>query len=238
MRVTESMRNYVHNTYSGQYSLLTFHGKLTDGWENVANHCIIQTIAIEELSGMIGLPNHDQKLLAQVALCHDWKKRLEKCPDDFTQKEKDAAKVRFAQVMGIEQAKMDAVADNPLSRVFFDRMSDEMELLLKATNPSFLLRATKSSPTLLELIQFLVDDMTKGDEIVSFRERIAEVSARNPHPDENVEKQLGRPYWDVELEVCETAESIVYRILDARHYPNNLTLPQLINNSINARFPK
>ena len=201
---------YVQETYHKQYNCL-LEGKLIGDWENAANHCIIQPVAIECLMDAMGFGPVITVELAKVATCHDWNKRLQKKPGDFTATEVLCAQGAFklAQV-------------NPG--------------LMTATTPLFLIHFRRGFATFAEMIQFFVDDITKGDQIVSFDERIDEVSARNPHPDDEIERQLGRSYWDVEREIGHAIQNMTLSILRDRGFDEPIHV--LLNRLIDERFPE
>lgn len=206
----EAVRQYVEKMYPRQYFSVVDGGKLIGDWGNVAEHCCIQVVAVETLADLLGLPKHDKIALAEVAACHDWSKRLEKRPGDFTD-------VEVARAY----------------RLFSYAAPDKA--LIAALGPSFLLRAVSGQATFLEMIQFLVDDMALGGKIVSSDERIDEVSARNPSPSPEVEEKLGRPYWDVEREMAQLAEAVVYSIFMMRRIPGDIA--GAINAQLEKRFP-
>ena len=208
----KSIEEYVKTQYTMSYDCVVKGGKLIGDWQNVANHCFTQAVAAEALADLLGLPGYLKTTLARVAACHDWAKRLEKRPHDFSYQERETAMVLFSGL-----------------NIDFG--------LMGALTPSFLPKVLQGKATFLELIQFLLDDMTMGDKIVSLDERIDEVSSRNPNPEPKVQEELGRPYWEVEREIGHEVEFMVYTILKARHVPyTNIT--QLINDKLNERFPE
>ncbi|OGZ69673.1 MAG: hypothetical protein A3D35_00225 [Candidatus Staskawiczbacteria bacterium RIFCSPHIGHO2_02_FULL_34_9] len=207
----DSIRRYVQETYPDQYACLVA-GKLVGDWENAANHCIIQPVAIEYLMYSMGFDPTITRQLAKAATCHDWDKRLQKRPSDFTTAEIFCAQQAFA-------------------------LAEVNPGLMAATTPLFLVRFQQGNATLLEMIQFLVDDMTMGEEIVHFDLRIDEVSVRNPHPNDEIEKQLGRPYWTVEREVCNAIDCMLRSILGSKGIIG-ISVNTLINDKIAERFPE
>jgi hypothetical protein len=78
-----------------------------------------------------------------------------------------------------------------------------------------------------------------GGKLVSFDERIDEVAARNPDPEPEVAKKLGRPYWDVEREVGRRVETMLFAIIRARHVLLGLKrqedIPYMIMSEIERR---
>lgn len=140
--------------------LLFQKGKLNfrDKWNNVAEHGIVQAVAGEVVSGLIGLSEDEKTKIVKVALCHDWDKRLEIKPADFTDEEKAAA-LKFLETV------------NP------DRT------LIATTHPGFHNKILSGEATFLEELTWYLDDIAKGSEIALFEERIAEVESRRPDLD-------------------------------------------------------
>lgn len=205
------VRIYIAELYPRQYELVINGGKLVDDWANVADHCFAQAVAVEELALALGLSNYDRIFLVKRASCHDWKKRLEKCPQDFTERER----MQAAELL------KDAVSNHDA---------------FKPNSPEFLLDAVSGKADFLSLIQFLIDDMTMGDKIVPCFVRINEVSQRQPNPAPEVEKQLGMPYWEAERNIARAIEHVVYAILIARRIPCN-SIADIINRRLKKRFP-
>lgn len=152
-------------------------------WSNVRRHCLVQAAGWEVLGILLGLEPETITKLANVAICHDWRKRIDKKSQAnyFTENEKLNAEVYFRQL----------VCDETID-----------ELLFKCLTPRFNLRALHGEATFLELLQWYMDDIARGDELVSFEERVAEVSARNPDPEPEMMPELAKlgfiNYWDSE----------------------------------------
>lgn len=210
---------------SGKYleqAVLHFKGKLFGDWNNVARHCLIQAAAVEELGELLGFPADVIDQMARVAIMHDARKRIDKweCAgkktNEFTKEEVREFDVLFAEV-------------NPAPD------------LVSALSSWFLPKVLLGKVSFFQLVQFLVDDMAKGEEIVPFDERIDEVSARNPNPDPEVEKLLGRPYWDVEREIGHRVIAMIAAILKARYVffdesNHGKALADLVNHGILKRI--
>lgn len=180
--------------YEAQTRLTIEGGKLIDrdGWGEVARHCLIQAAAIQTFAPRLGLDQHDTAKMAAVAACHDWAKRLEKKPQDFSEAEKTKAKELF-------------------------RSARPNEKLMEALEPHFLVRVVKREATFVELVQFYVDDIARGGEIVSLEERLADLELRRPNVAPEVALELGRPYWEAEREIAHRVERMLASILYARH---------------------
>lgn len=190
-------------------------GRLNGDWANVRQHCLIQFMASEVLADYLGLDAESKRRLASVAIAHDWRKRLDRCPADFN--DLDGLWIK--------------TVDETASRVLDQE-------LMGALTPWFLVRVLEGKATFLQLIQFYIDDIAKGGEVVRFDERIDEVSARNPDPEPAVREALGRPYWDVEREVGHRVEAMLFRILDARNIlvEHQEQIPKLILQEIHRRL--
>lgn len=175
---------------------LLYLGKLTkrEGWKNIREHDAIQLFGAKALGNMYGLSENDQRELESVALIHDWKKRLDKNPDDFTVEEKEKAQVALEKIHPNEK-------------------------LMTATGPDFLEKVLYTEVSMLEFLQFYLDDITKGNQIVSFDERIDEVSARRQdlNNDAELTKRLGgKKYWDLEREIGHEVEKLIFIRLTER----------------------
>lgn len=189
-------------------------GKLSkkDGWRNVIEHQVIQFFGAKTLGELMGLSDIDKKKLQSVALIHDGRKRLDKYPQDFSADE----------IKNIE--------------LFFTKINPD-SALMAATGTDFLEKVSYTEVSSLELLQFYLDDITKGNEIVPFDERINEVSRRRQdlNDDEVLTARLGgKRYWDVEREIGHAVEKMIFRKLVERgveiNSPENI--PSLISSKI------
>ncbi len=160
---------------------------LGSGWENVAGHCLVQAGAHLVFDPMLSFDEGASHRLARTALCHDLKKRAEKRPGDFSDEEKKHAE-ELLELADPSWYMVEEVLVPKFLLRFVQGEGEEGQTPLGAV-------------TLMERLLFIIDDMAREDEIVSFDERIDEVSARNPDPEPEIREQLGRPYWDVEREV-------------------------------------
>ena len=180
--------------YIREMRLLIRGGKLTkrDGWRNVVEHCIVQAAESAVLAELLNLSVKDTERLMTAAACHDWSKRLDRKPSDFSKTERDRA-----------EGFLEQVSPDPL--------------LLAATGPEFLERAlVDGESSFLERLQFYIDDITKGSEIVSFDERIDEVEARRQDLNEDVglTAKLGAPYWTRERELGHSVAREIFERLE------------------------
>ena len=191
-------------------NLLYTDGKLTDDWANVADHCAAVAFVTHELAVFRGIPRARRWRLVTTAACHDARKRLEKCPDDFALWEQEEFELYWA------------------------RLDPDPELMA-ALLPSFHLL---EHPTDGQYHIWYCDDLCRGGEIVRFKERLDEMEARNPDPDPEVAAALGRPYWEVEREVGERVEQKFFEELKARKVKveEPAAIPDVINLRVEARL--
>lgn len=145
-------------------------GKLVDDWANVADHCAAVAFTTHELAILRGFPRAIRWRLVITAACHDARKRLEKFPDDFTPDEIEEFECLWREL-------------------------DPDPELMAALLPSFHLIEHKTDGQ--DHIWY-ADDLCIGNRIVRFKERIAEVSVRNPDPDPEVTRKLRERYGSEE----------------------------------------
>lgn len=201
--------------YQWPIILLVAHGKLIpDGdedWTNVLAHCAMQYAAMAEVMDTLvkhlcetpyetevtrGFERGWPRDARRAACIHDWRKRRDRKPEDFASEEI-------------------AIGDE----MYEDTTNKEMRTLIAATGPDFLVRALGGDASIWELVQFYMDDICRGAEIVPLMERIAEVEARRGDLNENMELTArlgGRKYWDVERETAAFAEKVLFFALGGR----------------------
>ena len=204
---------------SASIHLLYKHVKLspTKGdWDNVLRHQLVQFAAAEILGEWLGLGSHEMGQFQKVALVHNWNLRLERRPQDFTPDE-------------IKEAQM-----------FFDSFGVDPKLRL-ATVPEFIEKMVMypEKVTLEEKIQYYLDDIVAGQNIVPFKERIAEVES--PRHDLNEDDELtrklgGRKYWDAEREVGILIEKELFERLLAQGI--DVSAPELIPVTLRIELEK
>lgn len=189
-------------------------GKLTkpSGWRNVVEHSLVQVAVAETLAENIRLPIKDAEALAKVAACHDWEKRLNKRPQDFTEEERRTTEE-------------------------FLRKTNPNRILMDATKMEWLRRAVvEGKASFLEKLQFCIDDIIKGSEIVSLDERIDEAEARegNLGAGPELEAELGGRYRVKERELGHEIEREIFDILKKRGI--DIGRPELLPNFLRARI--
>ena len=185
-----------------------------DGWREVVEHQAVQFYAIGVLADLLELPKEDKDKIRKVALVHDWQKRMEIKPDEFTDEDREEAGKYFEKVK----------PDNTL---------------MKATGSDFMGRALNGNPSFLEYVQFYVDDISMGGKIVPLNERLDELEKRKQSMNEDSEltKSLGgRKYWDVEREIGHRAENMVFKRLKEKGV--EVDSPSQIPLLLKARLPK
>jgi len=194
-------------------------GKLgkKDGWRNVIEHSLPQGAAAEILSDLLQLPETEKEELIKNAICHDWDKRLEKNPDDFTNDDQEKA----------------------LNLIKAARLNPR---LLEATKPDFIeqvIVAEKSGEKIpiTQLLIFYIDSITlgSGDDIggfVSFKTRLAEAQPRYP--------ELSPEHWDNEIRANHIVENKICELLKGKgvliEKPEDIHL--LITNVIEKNIEK
>jgi hypothetical protein len=123
-----------------------------DGWRNVAEHCLMEAAAAEELCALLKLSQQETKAVCSNAAIHDWKKRWEHTaspPPENAQK-----------LLKELHARPD---------------------LLEATNPDYLEKVHEGKEFLgpLQQISFYLDIITRESDIVPSEERLKEVEGRS-----------------------------------------------------------
>lgn len=199
-----------------EFRLLFRAGRLwkNEGWRDVVKHQAVQFRAIGELADMLGLSLEEKEKISKVALVHDWDKRMEINPKDFTHEEKEEIQSLIKKV-------------------------DPDSVLMDATKKGFMPRAILQEPSFLEYLQFYVDIITMGGEIVSVDTRIDELEKRRPELNEDLvlKKDLkGRPFWDVAREVGYKAQEMIFQRLKKNGV--EIDKPSQIPSLIKARLPK
>lgn len=188
------------------------------GWRGVVEHSLIQLAVADALAEILHLRNYEREMLRRAAVVHDWKKRMEKAPEDFTHR------------------------DHAIAARLFQEVQPDSALLL-ATTPAFLERALiNGEATWLELLQFYIDDLCMGGKIVPWQERIDELEKRKPelNQDQELTRKLGGRYWDKERELAQAVEQLIACDLQARGQglvtPGDI--PEFVRNNIRAKIEK
>lgn len=181
-----------------------------DGWREVLRHCLVQVAVMDALTELLGMTEADRKSLCCVASVHDWDKRWELSPESISE------------------------TYRILARQLLDRIAP-IQALMEATKPEFLVKAlVDAKATWLECLQFYVDDLCMGSNVVTWRERIEEQETRKPYlnQDAALTKKLGGPYWQKERELCAKIEQELFEKLRARGV--SITAPTAIPRLLRA----
>lgn len=203
--------------YFGEMRLLMRGGKLTEKekWRNVAEHCLVEVACVKSLGKALGLSDKEVEDMATVAACHDWDKHLEKKPEDFSEEEKAEAQAFLLKA-------------NP------------DKALMSATKLEWIERAHSGEASFLEKLQFYVDEICDGSNIVSPEERI-EMAESREHQEVNAEVQKklgGKTYREAEREMAHSVENEIFLALRGRGtdigQPENL--PFFIKSEIEKNF--
>lgn len=202
--------------YLKEMRLLFRGGRLTkkDKWRNVAEHCVVQLAVAEVLSDLLQLTPEEKMRFCTAAAVHDWEKRLEKKKIDDPAAATLHAQ-QFLDVLAVDQRLIDATG------------LASMSAILKGEEPPF-----------LEKLQWYLDDICGNrtidgktvSDILPLEERIAEVSARNPHPENEINehghskyqelqgllRERNTDYWTVELAFTKKVERELWERLGGK----------------------
>lgn len=164
-----------------------------DGWSNVKLHQITEFFEVGVLSEMLGISDEERKEMQSVALIHDWDKRLEKEPSLVTPELKNEIDKYYKEI-------------NPNPS------------LMLATGPEFVVKfvSNPEKVSFLEMIQFYVDDITKGGDIVRLSERLNDVESRKTELNNDpklIQELKGKKFWNAERDVANEVEKIIFEKL-------------------------
>lgn len=211
-------RSYFHelaSKYPKQMRLLFRGGHLwkKEGWRNVAEHCLVQLAAAEELCKLLRLSKKQTDAVCSTSAIHDWKKRWERTAEGNVP---------------------------PEARALLKTMKVHPELL-SATNPDFLEKVyTEKAPALSELqeLQLYLDLITRENELVPSEDRIREVEVA-PRSSGLAEKADGQ-YWQKTRELRDKIEQSLYEKLTANGciLASPADIPILLRERIEAKWRK
>lgn len=204
--------------YSKEMKLLTIGGRLTkkDGWWNVVEHCQEQLVFADGLTDLLGLRSREKEKVMQISLCHDWDKRIEVKPSDFSQRDiRRAAKL-------------------------FRRVSPSTNLMF-ATKPHFVAYAlVERKSSLVQRLVYYIDTSTKEAEFVGYSVRLRELKGRNPHPysDPELTKKLGGKFWEKAVELAQNVEKEIIESLKKRGFQlkPRTSLPDLVYDYLHTKY--
>ena len=132
-------------------------GKLQGEWDNVRRHCLVQAAAIGVLGDALGFPGNLVECMVKVAVLHDSRKRIDIMYDRRLRRGEEPLDFQEGEVKYFDEVFRSANPDPDLAN---------------ALNPWFLPKVLAGKASFPQLVQFLADDMAKGEEIVPFDERI------------------------------------------------------------------
>lgn len=185
------------------------------GWRSVVEHSLIQVAVFEELAKLIDLPETELQQHTRVAAVHDWDKRIEIRPEEFTAEEVERGEMMLAAL-------------------------DVNQFLIAATKPEFLKRAlVDRMSTFSERLQFYIDDICTAGDIVPWQERIEDLIRRKPelNDDPKLTRELGGPYWEREKELCALVEAEIHLKLPANFAPEEPEqLPTFLRKMLEMRI--
>src|SRR3989344_6224343 len=178
-------------------------GKLKGDWGNVTNHQLVQAAAGLIVSEALALPTDQTEVLFRAILVHDWNKRLDIRPGDF----------------GTDDL---AKAESLLQTVNPDVS------LIESTSPGFHDKIINGEATLLQKLQYYLDDITRGEEIAPLEDRLAEVAVRR--------SDLDADFWARELQAGEIVEQELFQVLKEKGIEIDKTadITSWINSKLNG----
>lgn len=185
----------------------------TVDWDNVSAHCIVQCVVARDLGIKLNLSIDDLNKLMQVALVHDWEKRIQSL--------NNSSSVEIAE-----------------ATQSFNELGIDMNLM-SATGIEFIKKFQRGdSITFLEKLQFYIDDVVQNRTIVLLDTRLDEVSRRKQYLNDDMkltEELGGIPYWEAERNIAHEIEHEIFMKLQSQGIiidkPEHI--PNLLSRSIN-----
>lgn len=145
----------------GDYGLLPE----TEGWYNIVRHCLLEAAAMEIIADELKSSKKDKDTLVLAALIHDFYKRREL---ELIKKEGDS-------IATLEKAEKES------ARILLEHGLDpKLVKITDAIGITKLDRIKDPSCSIAEKIMFYVDSITRHDEIVSLKTKVASLPARYP----------------------------------------------------------
>ena len=197
-------------------------------WIDVVEHCLVEAAAAEVLADALALSPLEKEKLSKTAAVHDWDKRLEQKPEDFTQEEKLAINKQL-QKLNLNQE------------------------LIKSTHPEFIRLLLEGKPsTWLQRLLYYIDDIHEGSSIMPIKERLEATVARHKDLAADQEwaalatkrlREIGKigpketaNFFDGDLAMAEEVQEEIYRELKNRGV--NLESPEKIPEFIKSKIEK
>lgn len=192
-------------------------GKLwsKEGWRNIVEHSLPQGAAAEVLSDMLQFPEEEKQELIKNSICHDWDKRIDKKPEDFTNKDQKKASKLITKIK-LNQNLLAATKPEFVNQIISDQEN------------------SKETP-IDQLIMFYIDEITMGggDNLggfVSFETRLEETKHRYP--------ELSPEHWDKEIRAGHIVQNRIFQMLREKgiliEKPDDL--PSFITDAIEKKY--
>lgn len=175
IRTASSKEKYwasLHARYIPKYpialKLYTDYGLLpeSEGWANIVRHCLIQAAAMEVIADGLKFQKKEKDDLVLAALVHDFYKRREL---ELIKKEGDST------------ATLEKAEEQSAKILLENNIDSEVVKITDAIGITKLDLIKDPSCTLAEKIMFYVDSITLHDQILSLKEKVAELPSRYPH---------------------------------------------------------
>jgi len=186
-----------------EMQLLFRAGKLSPkfgNWDNVIRHCLVEAAETEVFSYLFNLPDNERTKLFKVALCHDWRQRLNKQENSLNNLPPD------------ESASLKKEIDD--ADKYLNSVSPDPNLMA-TLDPGFSRQILDGKATLLQKLLFYIDNITDEDDIATFNQRIGHAEQRNSKLNEDIAltEKVGGRFWDVEREATQRVEEELFNIL-------------------------
>lgn len=215
-------RSFFHRLackYSEEMRLLFRGGHLKkskekeNNWRNVAEHCLVQVAAAEELCKLLKLSEKETDAVCSTAAVHDWKKRWERTQRGNVPPEALA----LLKQIDVHQELLNATNIDELEKVYLEK-----------------------APALTDLqeLQLYVDLITRENDLVPSEDRICEVE-KAPRSGNLAEKADGL-YWQKTRELRDKIEQSLYERLTANgcKLASPSDIPILLRQRIEAKWKK
>lgn len=169
-------------------------------WDRPFNHSFMALKVADNLSDALGLPFEEKERLCKVASLHDWDKRLEKKPSDFSPEERDVLMEKLTSI-------------NPNRALLESTKIEFEERIVNGEEASF-----------IERLMHYIDCICDEDAINAVAKRINAARARNQYAltykalDEKVKKRYGpdKDIFDATIVMAEETQSMIWKKLQER----------------------
>ncbi len=160
----------------------------SEGWSNVAHHCLVEGAAAETMVQVLELPEEDKDIIIQTALLHDFYKRKS---------------VELIRVDESNALNADIISEEQSQAILRKKGFDEkiISCLNNSIGSHVLEDGYADKMTIPEKIIHYLDDITMDDDLVSLKERTENLKKRYPTINKDGIKLFGKPYYDRQYEV-------------------------------------